>query len=159
MINLMIDTTTVGGTKLGLHAPHGTRPDGSKGELKFDEQTNQFAGTADFVKDANGNEVYAEATITLYEGEFKKYYGDNTEAIEDDLVSTFGHEAQHDLDSKQVQATKTHTGTDEIYHPGGHTTLVPGSPYWFTYKILDEIKDARALRAVKCIHGNCGGPP
>jgi RHS repeat-associated protein len=160
MINLVIDTTTVGGGLLGLHQPHGTRPDGSKGALNFNEKTNQFDGQADIVKDANGNEVYAEATITLFEGEFKQAYGNNTEAIEDDLVGTFGHEAQHDLDSKQVQATKTHTGTDDIYHPRNpDRSPAPGSPYWFTYKIGDEIRDARALRAVKCIHGTCGGPP
>jgi RHS repeat-associated protein len=160
MINLVIDTTTVGGTKLGFHQPHGTRLDGSKGALKFNEDTNQFEGQADIVKDANGNEVYAEATITLFEGEYKKYLGGDTEAIEDNLVSTFGHEAQHDLDPNQIQATKTHTGTDAIYHarnPNGTPAL--GSPYWMTYKILGEIKDARALRAVRCIHGTCDKAP
>jgi RHS repeat-associated protein len=160
MVNLVIDTTTAGGARLGLHQPHGTRPDGSQGALIFSSQTNQFEGRADIVKDANGNEVYAEATITLYEGEFKKYYGANTQAIEDDLVSTFGHEAQHDLDPKQIQSTKTHTGTDAIYHPRNRDgSPAPGSPYWMTYEILNEIGDDRALRAVKCIHGTCGGPP
>jgi RHS repeat-associated protein len=160
MVNLVIDTTTVRGDRLGLHQPHGTRQDGSQGALNFNSKTDQFEGQANIVKDANGNEVYAEATITLYEGEFKKYYGANTQAIEDDLVSTFGHETQHDLDPRQIQATKTHTGTDNIYHPRNRDgSPAPGSPYWMTYKILNEIRDDRALRAVTCIHGTCGGPP
>lgn len=139
MINLVIDTTTQGGKNIGLHEPHGTRPDGSKGALHFNDQTNKFEGQVDIVKDANGNEIYAEATITLYEGELKspKVFGNNTEAIEDELVATFGHEAQHDLDPRQIQATKMGNGTDAIYHPLLNGAPAPGSPYWMTYKIHD----------------------
>ena len=115
----MIDTTTQGGKNIGLHEPPWDQTsDGSKGALHFNDQTNKFDGQVDIVKDANGNEVYAGSNHHSYEGELKspKIYGNNTEAIEDELVATFGHEAQHDLDPRQIQATKTGTGTDAIYH-------------------------------------------
>jgi len=41
------------------------------------------------------------------------------------------------------------------HHPGGRYTPAPNSPYWFSLKIYQEIKDVRALREVKCIHGPC----
>ncbi len=165
MINLVInDTVTAPTNRLGLHAPHGTRPDGSKGALNFPPPGggNNFEGQADIVKDANGNEVYAEATITIFEGNIRASYGNNTQAIEDEMVVTFGHEAEHDLDLKQVQATKTHTGSDAIYHaqnPNG--TWATGSPYWVGATIRREItqaRDERILRSVQCIHGTCDKP-
>ncbi len=122
----------------GLHQPHGTRPDGTKGDLKF--ENGKFEGTADIVKDANGNEVYAAATITIYEGE----YSGTEQEVADEMVATFGHEAEHDLDPNQVQETKDKTYRNAVYHaenPDG--TPAKGSPYWVSDQIRLEIQEHR----------------
>jgi hypothetical protein len=68
------------GTLLGLHQPHGTRPDGSYGALTFENE--KFQGTVDIIKDDNGNEVYKEATITFYMANINNYYHDDADVIE-----------------------------------------------------------------------------
>jgi RHS repeat-associated protein len=75
MINFAFGDKDPQGGAYGRHQPHGKRPDGTKGALTFNDVTNKFEGEAEIVKDSNGNEVYAEATITVYEGEYKDAYG------------------------------------------------------------------------------------
>ena len=123
------------------HEPHGTiDKDGSKGKLTFDSNTKTFNGTADIVKDANGNEVYAEATITIYEGEYRG----SLQTKEDAMVATFGHEAEHSLDLNQVQETKNKTYSNEVYHPvNPDGRPKEGSPDWMANQISREIREHR----------------
>jgi RHS repeat-associated protein len=136
------------------HQPHGTRPDGTKGALTF--ENGQFQGDVDIVKDANGNEVYAEATITIFEGEYKKGRTSQQD-VDDAMVAGFGHEAEHDLDLKQVQETKNKTYRDSVYHartPDGKDWAV-GSPYWVTNQITKEIQEFRRIQQrPKCPPGH-----
>ena len=153
MINFAFGDKDPQGIALGRHQPHGTRPDGTKGALKF--ENGKFEGTADIVKDANGNEVYAEATITIYEGE----YSGTGQEVADKMVATFGHEAEHDLDPKQVQETKNKTYRNSVYHPENPDgTPVKGSPYWMSEQILKEIREHRKNEWIRlCSRGHiCG---
>lgn len=131
----------------GLHQPHGKRPDGTPGALSFQDQTG-FQGEARIVKDSNGNEVYDEATITIYEGAIEDHHGKrNRQDIDAQLVATFGHEAEHDLDPMQVQETKRHGARDSVYHPiNPDRTPKQGSPYWYSNQILKEIRESRKKR-------------
>jgi RHS repeat-associated protein len=139
MINIVIDTKTVGGCCLGLHEPSGTRPDGSKGTLKFGDD-DKFEGKADTIKDSKGNEVYAKATITLYEGEYRAAEGSTDQSVADGLVSTFGHESRHDLDPRQIQAGKNGEGSNNIWHPEKNGKSAKRSPDWYGDKISREIE-------------------
>ena len=150
MINFAFGDKDPQGVAGGRHQPHGTRPDGSKGALKF--ENGKFDGEADIVKDANGNEVYAEATITIYEGMYRPTA--EGDSVEDQMVATFGHEAEHDLDPRQVQETKNKTYRDSVYHartPDGKDWAV-GSPYWFSREILKEVREFR--RKPNCPRGH-----
>jgi RHS repeat-associated protein len=139
MINIVIDTKTVGGCCLGLHEPSGTRPDGSKGTLKFGDD-DKFEGKADTIKDSKGDEVYAKATITLYEGEYRAAEGSTDQSVADGLVSTFGHESRHDLDPRQIQAGKNGEGSNNIWHPEKNGKSAKRSPDWYGDKISREIE-------------------
>ncbi len=129
------------------HEPHGTASDGSKVKLTFNSDTRKFeGGTVDIEKDANGNEVYREATITIYEGE---YLGTKQE-VEDAMVASFGHEAEHDLDLKQVQETKNETYRNSVYHPAGK-----GSPDWMADQIRREIQEHRRQETINTFFNRC----
>jgi hypothetical protein len=129
----------------GLHQPHGTRPDRSTGALEF--QGGKFLGKVDIIKDSNGRDVYREATITIYRREIENTYGRGTDASKEGIVSTFGHEAQHDLDPKQVQETKNGQYRDSVYHPvNRNNTPETGSPEWMSQQIIKEMQDARKQR-------------
>ncbi len=110
----------------GLHQPHGTRPDGTKGPLTFNSDKDKFEGTVDTVKEANGQEVYAEATITIYEAEIMNAILLRPGALalnnpQDELLAqilgTFVHEGEHDLDPNQVQLAKSGKGDNKVWHP------------------------------------------
>ncbi|MBK9214290.1 MAG: RHS repeat-associated core domain-containing protein [Chloracidobacterium sp.] len=117
MVNLTIDPKRNNTFLYGLHQPHGTRPDGSKGALTYNPDTDKFEGTPDIAKDANGNEVYAEATITLFEGELSNAVKNDRNELETQMVGIFVHEAEHDLDPNQVQMAKTGKGDHRSWHP------------------------------------------
>ncbi|MEZ5306101.1 MAG: RHS repeat-associated core domain-containing protein [Pyrinomonadaceae bacterium] len=129
----------------GLHQPHGTKPDGTKGPLAYNSNTHKFEGTPDIVKDDQGNEVYAEATITIYDGELlNAVKNDRTEA-ETQIVGTFVHEAEHDLDPNQVQMAKTGKGDLRSWHPDS------------LFKLQDDtIKEIREFRRIQ--ESNNSGP-
>jgi hypothetical protein len=160
MINFAFGDKDPQGGAYGRHQPHGTRPDGTKGALTFNDVTNKFEGEADIVKDSNGNEVYAEATITVYEGEYKDAYGSDTNKIEENMLGTFGHEAEHDLDLKQVQETKNKTYRDSVYHPKNPDgSPAVNSPQWIKQQIIREIQGFRQIqelnnRRAKCPSGH-----
>jgi RHS repeat-associated protein len=140
MVNFAFGDKDPQGVAGGRHQPHGTKPDGSKGALKFED--GKFQGEVDIVKDSNGNEVYAEATITIYEGMYRPTA--EGDSVEDQMVGTFGHESEHDLDPKQVQETKNKTYRNEVYHPENpDRTPVKGSPYWMNQQIVREIREFR----------------
>ncbi|HKC63831.1 MAG TPA: hypothetical protein VKB86_09340, partial [Pyrinomonadaceae bacterium] len=121
MINFVFSNERVntanGSVLWGLHQPHGTRLDKSYGPLKFDDQNQKFEGTVDIVKDDNGNEVYKEATITIYDKTISDDEKQDADLIDADITGVFVHEAEHDLDPHQVQAVKNGDGNDKIWHP------------------------------------------
>lgn len=145
MVNFAFGDKDPQGVAGGRHQPHGTRPDGTKGALKFED--GKFQGTVDLAVDENGKEiegVYAEATITIFEGEYRAG-GATQDAVNDAMVATFGHEAEHDLDPKQVQETKNKTYRNSVYHAeNSDGSPAKGSPYWMTEQITKEIREFRS---------------
>ncbi len=155
MVNFAFGDKDPQGVAGARHQPHGTRPDGTKSALDF--KNGKFEGQVDIVKDSKGNEVYAEATITIFEGEYKRG-GATQDAVNDSLVATFGHESEHDLDPKQVQETKNGTYRDSVYHasnPDGSPAV--GSPYWMNQQISKEIKEFRRTQQFNNSRPQC--PP
>jgi RHS repeat-associated protein len=145
MINVRIDTTTASAgsdRKTGLHEPHN-----QNGPVHFNSGANRFDDVADPAVDSKGKPIkgaYREATITLYQLRMEqdmKLSGDDLNA---ELVATFGHEAQHDLDPIQVQSGISGTGNDAIWHPRDKKGKpAKNSPYWFSDRIIKEIREAR----------------
>jgi hypothetical protein len=151
MVNIVIDSKTStsareiekGSTTIGLHQPHD-----KNGPLSFNDQTDRFDGRADAAVDNKGKAItgaYREATITLFEEKMIEL-GYTGQALDDQLVSTFGHEVRHDTDPIQVQAGETGTGSNAIWHPeikGQPGQAAKGSPKWYGDKIASEIKESR----------------
>jgi hypothetical protein len=106
----------------------------------FIDKTDKFDGKTDSAIGDKG--AYREATITLYEKKIEEM-GKVGQEVGDQLVATFGHEAQRDLDPIQVQAGKTGTGSNAIWHPEKNGKPAKQSPYWVEDKIEREIKESR----------------
>ena len=68
--------------------------------------------------------------------------GYSGEALDGDLVATFGRESRHDLDSKQVKAGTTGTGKDAIWHPEKSGK----SPRVVEIKIIKEIERSKGIK-------------
>lgn len=106
-IHFKINKEKVDNGLYGLHQAH----DGNGKALNWNDKTNTFDGDASYIKDRNGNLVYKEASITIFEGNI---LADKT-AIADDLngatsdqfiVSTIGHEIEHNLNTTDIKSIK-----------------------------------------------------
>lgn len=91
----------------------------SKGNaLNWDSNTNSFDGEVDTFVDSNGNTVYKEATITIFETNFNddsknkfgvlKRFGiwDGGLTKSNTMTGTFSHEVFHNLDQKTISTVK-----------------------------------------------------
>ncbi len=126
--HLVIDTKNNGkdGMNLfGYHQPH----DASGKPLKWDSEAKKFNGEVAF----NNNGEYKEATITIFtknmtpeniandnlskymHGTLKKLYQGIT--TNQQIVSTFGHEAEHDLDPGTRMHVKVMQGGGQSNYP------------------------------------------
>lgn len=145
MINIVIDSTTSrsqeeisgGSTTIGLHQPHD-----KNGPLTYNSATDKFDGKAD--QSADDKSAYREATITLFEKKMGEL-GYSGERLNGQLVSTFGHEARHDLDPMQVQAGLTGTGSNDIWHPEKNGKPRKRSPDYFDQKIERQIERKKGI--------------
>ncbi len=132
----------------GLHNPQA-------GKRLVDTSNSSDVKNVEFTSD--GKE-YAAATITLFEGNakdnsvlrpFQSHFG--TELTSDDLlVGAFAHEAEHDLDPKQIQAIRSGVANntlnteDNIFHarnPDG--SAATESPRWYGTETYREILEYR----------------
>jgi RHS repeat-associated protein len=99
-----------GALVVGLHQAH----DKSGKPLEWNDNTNRFDGKAAFVKDKNGETVYKEATITIYEGSIqvgldnflRPRLNDPALTTEDAIVTTGAHENTHDTDQPTILSVK-----------------------------------------------------
>jgi len=113
-VNLNINKTDTGvdDTLLnGLHQPH----DSNGRALNWDRSSQSFDGTAETFIDSNGNTVYAEATITIFETNFNSDTNNVLGVYQktgvfdpgltklDTMIGTFSHEVFHNLDSNTIQ--------------------------------------------------------
>lgn len=99
--------TNPGGQLLGLHQAH----DKNGKALEWDRDTGRFKGTPAYIKDRNGDLVYKEATITIYEGNIKdtsqmeyarNVYGDQQLTSDERMVAVNAHEDVHDTDQEGI---------------------------------------------------------
>jgi RHS repeat-associated protein len=145
MINLVIDSTTsrtqeeisTGSTTIGLHQPHD-----KNGPLTFNS-SDKFDGKAEPAAEDKG--AYKEATITLFEKKMEEL-GYSGERLDGKLVSTFGHEASHDLDPIQIRAGLTGTGSNDIWHPEKNGNPKKKSPDYFEQKIERQIERKKGIK-------------
>jgi hypothetical protein len=157
-INFVFDNNGPPGL-FGLHQPHGTRPDGSRGALEFKD--GRFMGKADFITDKKGNTYYKEATITIYPKEIQKHYKAQGD-FEREVVATAVHEFRHDLDPRQVERTKKVQGmktygpgdaaaSDAVYHPTNRHDGAPAknSPGALAEQVREEIIEAQRRQQQK----------
>ena len=145
MLHFKIETGKMEDGLLGLHQVH----DKDGKVLEWDSENGKFKGDPAYIKDKDGNSVYKEATITIYEGnieesiDFLKNSGrvkDQALTTQEYMVSTFGHEGDHDLNVKAISIIKKR-------QEGGPKfdvfKKVEKPAYDVTFKILKEIKKAR----------------
>lgn len=130
----------------GLHRPH----DKDGNVLEWDSQNGKFKGDPAYIKDKDGNFIYKEATISIYEENIErdlsalansKKINDPKMTKEDFMVSTFGHEGDHDLNVKAIGTIKKRQDGGGNYNV---QKKVEKPAYDVTFKILKEIKKARA---------------
>ncbi len=88
-----------GGVLLGLHQAH----DVNGNALSWDSESGTFDGEVAFKTDADGNLIYEEATVTIYEKTIEIVAGENKES---EMVVTNAHENEHDLNTKDIEAIK-----------------------------------------------------
>ena len=129
----------------GLHRPH----DKDGNILEWDSANGKFNGDPAYIKDKDGNSVYREATISIYEENIENSLSglqkdpsikDPKMTKEDFVVATFGHEGDHDLNVKAIATIKKRQDGGERYNV---QKKVEKPAYDVTFKILKEIKKAR----------------
>ncbi|WP_228452024.1 RHS repeat domain-containing protein [Chryseobacterium sp. G0186] len=108
-VNFQIKSGKVNNDLLGLHQAH----DASGKALNWNDKTNTWNGKAEYIKDSNGNAVYKEATITIFEG---NHTPDQVDAANitaasnftkaDAMVVTNAHENEHDLNTEDISSIK-----------------------------------------------------
>ncbi|SHM67826.1 RHS repeat-associated core domain-containing protein [Chryseobacterium carnipullorum] len=115
-VNFQIKSEKVNNGLLGLHQAH----DASGKALNWNDKTNTWDGKAEYIKDSNGNSVYKEATITIFEGnhtpdqvDAANITGANNFTKADAMVVTNAHENEHDLN---IEDTSTIKGRSEGVH-------------------------------------------
>ena len=80
---------------MGLHQAH----DAEGNALDWDSKTGTFAGDVAFTTDSDGNLIYREATITIFERTIGLLSNDkNTE-----MVVTNAHENEHNLNTLDIR--------------------------------------------------------
>lgn len=95
---------------LGYHQPHDAK--GNKLAYKVDPNrpgTGKFEGEISFIKDEKGKPAFKEATITVYEKSFtpdQKYGNGSGLTKEQNMVATFSHEVDHDINPININAMK-----------------------------------------------------
>ncbi|MCD9189175.1 MAG: hypothetical protein LUM44_22355 [Pyrinomonadaceae bacterium] len=97
---------------LGLHQAH----DKNGKPLKWEagaEGTGKFDGQPAYIKDKDGNMVYKEVTITVFEGNIKNdidnirsSYGDPKITSDEAMVGTFTHETDHNTNQEAIDAIR-----------------------------------------------------
>jgi RHS repeat-associated protein len=129
----------------GLHRPH----DKDGNVLEWDSQNGKFKGEPAYIKDKDGNFVYQEATISIYEENIERDLSalqndpsikDSKMTKEDFMVATFGHEGDHNLNTKAIGIIK------KRQDGGGKFDVqkkVEDPAYKVTFKVLKEIKKIR----------------
>jgi RHS repeat-associated protein len=145
MIHFKIETGKIENGLLGLHQVH----DKDGNVLEWDSENGKFKGDPAYIKDKDGNFVYKESTITIYEGNIDESIDAirNSEKVKDPalttqeyMVSTFGHEGDHDLNVKAIATIKKRQDGGEKFDV---QKKVEKPAYDVTFKILREIKRAR----------------
>jgi RHS repeat-associated protein len=119
-VNFKIETKKIANDRLGLHQPHD-----KDGPIKWKAGTGGtgvFERKPDYIDDGNGNKVYREATITLYEANFtdsqleiQQYISNDSNLTKNEMmVATGTHEIYHDIDPNTLDAIRTRAngGTD-----------------------------------------------
>ncbi|MEI2824044.1 MAG: RHS repeat-associated core domain-containing protein [Chitinophagaceae bacterium] len=117
--HVVVDTKNTGAdgfSLLGYHQPHDAK--GNKLAYKVDPNkpgTGKFDGEIAFIKDGNGKTAFKEATITVYEKSFtpdqqtatdQKYGNGSGLTKEQNMVATFSHEVDHDINPTNINAMK-----------------------------------------------------
>jgi hypothetical protein len=127
----------------GLHQAHDK--EGPIGWKSGPNGTGQFERMPDYIDDGNGNKVYREATITIYEGNIKSRLGDTRIKYKDPkltadeyAVMTGAHEADHDTNHEAIDALRERQGGSK------NTYNVEKPAYEFTDKVHQEIKENRS---------------
>jgi RHS repeat-associated core domain len=146
MLHFKIETGKIENGLLGSHEVH----DKDGNVLEWDSETGKFKGDPAYIKDKDGNFVYKEATITIYEENIDQAIefirdakNDQALTTQEYMVSTFGHEGEHDLNVKAIGAIKKRQDGGPKYNV---YKKVEKPAYDVTNKILKEIKKARGRR-------------
>jgi RHS repeat-associated protein len=87
-----------GNALMGLHQAH----DSEGNALNWNDETGTFEGDVAFTIDSDGNLIYEETTITIYEATIEIVAGETNKNSE--MVVTNSHENEHDLNKKDIQA-------------------------------------------------------
>jgi RHS repeat-associated protein len=97
------------GMLMGYHQPH----DASGRKLEYDPDAMIFDGMPAYILDANGNNVYKEASITIYENNISSnldflhdYFFDHSFNAKEAAVGVFSHEADHNLDQETINSIR-----------------------------------------------------
>ena len=110
--NFRIEKRPVDNDLLGLHQAH------DKNGKPLDWQKNtggtgRFDGEPAYKPDQNGNQVYVEATITIFEGNIKdnlpniqSFYRDSQMTSDEAVVGTFTHETDHNTNQEAIDAIR-----------------------------------------------------
>lgn len=92
-----------------------TQPHDKNGRQLWSDKLNNFKGTPEYIKDRNGNMVYKEVTITLYEGSLEdngledfrtRVVVDPILTADEALVIGMSHEATHVTDQKTIDSLR-----------------------------------------------------
>ncbi len=111
-VNLKIESKKIDNGYNGLHQPHGE--DGEPLDWVGDEK-GMFSDTPAYKTNADGKIIYEEATITIFEGNFKSKSDmigvkigtdDKYITASEVIVGYFSHEAEHNLNKKDIKAIK-----------------------------------------------------
>jgi RHS repeat-associated protein len=129
----------------GLHRAH----DKDGNVLEWDSTNGKFKGEPAYTKDKDGKFVYQEATISIYEENIERDLSalqkdpsikDPQMTKEDFMVATFGHEGDHDLNTKAIGIIKKRQDGGDKFNV---QKKVEKPAYKVTFKILKEIKKIR----------------
>jgi len=111
-IHFKIESERAGDPSLnGVHEAH----DKNGNKLSWDDSTGKFTGKPAYDKGflGLGKPTYKEATITIFEGSIEQNlantqvrFGDSSITKNEAMVSVFGHEAEHNLNKRDIAEIK-----------------------------------------------------